>query len=308
MAEKAKRFLKILNFNIFLKGLFMGTADMMPGISGGTVAFILGIYDELLLSIKSFNLEGIKALLTFKFSKFFQIVRFKFLASLLLGMGTSILILAKVLHFLLSNDLYKSYLFAFFFGCIFASIKTMRKNIEEWDFPLFISIVSGIAVSSAFLYFNDISYIVSTAYFFDFRLILAGLFAILAMLLPGISGSFVLMIFGVYPMIIASLANLFNISSVLILSNVALGIIMGFALFSRLISWSLKKHYLVTICFLTGLMIGSIKCIWPFFNPVSHKLTAPDLSSYHSYIAIALIFIGYKLFSKIRIKEPEKAV
>lgn len=231
----------------------MGAADVVPGVSGGTVAFITGIYEELVNSIKSINLKAIKLLFGFKIAEFWKAVNGTFLLSVVLGIALSIFSLAKVMEYLLNN--YPVLTWSFFFGLVIASAVYVAKTIKEWDA---VTIFSGLAGIFAAYFITVISPVeANTAYWFVF---ISGAISICAMILPGISGSFILILLGMYKFILEAVSNL----KITIILTFMAGAIIGIIAFSNVLSWLLKKYRNPTIALLAGFMAGSLNKVWPW--------------------------------------------
>ncbi len=238
---------------ITLKGLAMGAADVIPGVSGGTIAFISGIYEELINSIKSVNFSSLKLLLTGKFAEFWKAINGSFLLSLFTGIAISIISLAKGLKFLL--DHYPILVWSFFFGLVVASAIYVARTITKWNLATIIAGIAGIIIAYSITIITPAE--ANTTYWFIF---LSGAIAICAMILPGISGSFILVLLGMYKFILESVSE-FKIAVVLtFLSGAAIGIVS----FSNVLSWLLKKYHNVTIAVLSGFMVGSLNKVWPW--------------------------------------------
>ncbi len=242
---------------LFLKGMGMGGADVVPGVSGGTIAFITGIYEELLDSIKSFDKTALQLLLGWKLKEFWKHVNGTFLITLLSGILLSIVSLAKLIHYLLNNQPIQ--LWSFFFGLIIISALIVTKEIRRWNVLVIISGISGIAIA----YFITSATPATTPnnYFFIF---VSGAIAICAMILPGISGSFILLIMGKYEFIIGAVKD-FDLPVIAIF---AIGCVVGLLSFSRLVSWFLHHYHDLTVALLAGFMLGSLNKIWPWKEPV----------------------------------------
>ncbi len=231
----------------------MGAADIVPGVSGGSIALITGIYEELLRSINSFNGESLRLLLKFEFKAFFQAVNGAFLLSLLLGIMTSIFSLSKLITYMMEE--HPIPLWSFFCGLILVSAFLILKDIKKWSLGVVIALILGIIIA---YWVTDLPPTTSPdALWFTF---VAGAIAICAMILPGISGSFILLILGKYePVLHAVSARDF-----VTLGIFALGCVVGLLSFSRVISWLLKRYYSITIGVLSGFMLGSINKLWPW--------------------------------------------
>ena len=236
-----------------LKGIAMGAADVVPGVSGGTIAFITGLYDELLGSIKKIDATAIKLFFTGKFKQFMQYINGYFLLSVLLGIAISIFSLAKLMTWLLTN--HPIQIWSFFFGLIIASSILVATTVKEWNWKTILSSIIGATVA----YYITVASPTTTpdSYWFIF---LSGAIAICAMILPGISGSFILLLLGKYSFIMDSISQ-FKID---IMAVFAVGAAIGIISFSHFLSWLLKKYNNLTIALLTGFMVGSLNKVWPW--------------------------------------------
>jgi len=238
---------------VTLKGIAMGAADVIPGVSGGTIAFISGIYEELIDSIKSINLVALKLLLSGKFAEFWKAINGTFLLSLVTGIAISIISLAKGLKYLL--DHYPILVWSFFFGLVVASAIYVARTITKWNFGTVASGIAGIIIAYFITVITPAE--ANTTYWFIF---LSGAIAICAMILPGISGSFILVLLGMYKFILEAVGN-FELAVIFtFMAGAAIGIIS----FSNVLSWLLKKYHNLTIALLSGFMIGSLNKVWPW--------------------------------------------
>lgn len=238
----------------------MGAADVVPGVSGGTIAFITGIYAELLGSIKSIDKPAIQTLLRFEFAPFWKMINGNFLLVLFLGIATSILSIAKLVTSLLET--YPIRVWSFFFGLILISAPIVLREIKKWNLKAILALLFGTAVSYALTILTPSQ--TPEAYWFIF---IAGALAICAMILPGISGAFILLLLGKYEFIINALIQL-NIPVILIFIT---GCITGLLLFSRVLSWVLQNHHTTTIAMLAGFMLGSLNKVWPWKEVISYR-------------------------------------
>jgi len=285
---------------IFLKGIGMGAANVIPGVSGGTIALITGIYEELINSIKSFNLSSLRMLLSGKFKDFSNNVNLSFLLAVFLGVGVSIVSLAKLLEYLFTKN--EMLVWAFFFGLILASIYFVGRMVNKWNLSSILTLIigTGVAVSLAFLKPASEN---STIWY----LLICGIVAVASMILPGLSGSYVLILMGNYQLIMLKSAS-DPLSNLSILFPVIIGAIIGFLMLSHAISFVLKKHYDATIALLTGFVIGSLLIIWPWKVPaetmigrngeekvVSYLWEAPILTNSEDLLAIGTIVLGVVL-------------
>jgi len=238
---------------VTLKGIGMGAADVVPGVSGGTIAFITGIYHELIDSIKSINLKTLKLLITGQFKSLWKEINGTFLVSLILGIGISVLSLAKGLKYLLET--HPILVWSFFFGLIVASAIYVAKDIKEWKLATIVSLICGVIVAYFITVITPAE--ANTTYPFIF---LSGAIAICAMILPGISGSFILVLLGMYKFILGSISEL----NLPVIGVFLVGAVVGIVSFSNVLSWLLKKFYNPTIALLCGFMIGSLNKVWPW--------------------------------------------
>jgi len=246
---------------VALRGMCMGAADVVPGVSGGTMAFILGIYQELIEAVRSVNARFIRALLSFRIREAMACVPWKFLGSLVLGILLAVFSLARVLAWLLENK--PVLIWSFFFGLILASILTVGRKIEQRNLSALLWALLG--TMSAYFLVGMVPVNTPEASWFLF---LSGAVAICAMILPGISGSFILVLLGKYHFVLAAV----NERNFFVLAVFTAGAVLGIISFSRLLSWLLKKHHDVTIALLLGLMLGSLRKVWPWKNTLETTL------------------------------------
>ena len=238
---------------LILRGCAMGAADVVPGVSGGTIAFITGIYEELIDSIKAVDLQAVKLLLKFKLAEFWKKINGNFLISVIAGIGISIFSLAKLMTWLLEN--HPIYIWSFFFGLIIASSVLVAKEIKKWNIFTVISLILGAVIAYGITVMTPSE--TPDSWWF---IILSGAIAICAMILPGISGAFILLLMGKYTYILGAVSA-FNIGVLLLF---AVGAVAGITSFSHLLSWLLKHHHTATVSLLTGFMVGSLNKVWPW--------------------------------------------
>ena len=231
----------------------MGAADVVPGVSGGTIAFITGIYEELINSIKSINLNAIKLFFTGKFKEFWIAINGTFLLSVFIGVGISVFSLAKGLEYLLTH--YPILVWSFFFGLIVASAIYVSRSIKNWNFGTILSGIVGIAIAYSITVISPAE--ANTSYLFVF---ISGMIAICAMILPGISGSFILVLLGMYKFILGAVGDM-NLAVIL---TFLVGAGIGIIAFSNVLSWLLRKYHNLTIAMLAGFMVGSLNKVWPW--------------------------------------------
>lgn len=251
------------HFWLFLKGLAMGAADVVPGVSGGTIAFITGIYTELLDSIKSINIHSLTVLRRQGLAAFWQQINGTFLAVLGGGILIALLTLARGIHYLLLH--YPVWVWSFFFGLIIASCWHVGREIGRWQPPQLLLLAAG-ALLAAWISAASPTTIEAT----PLVVLLAGSIAICAMILPGISGSFILLLMGLYAPVLAAVKDL----DVQIMGLFACGAVVGLMLFSRLLSWLLHHYRRAMFALLTGFMAGSLVKVWPWKETLQTRLNS----------------------------------
>jgi len=247
-------------FFLSLKGVAMGAADVVPGVSGGTIAFITGIYEELLNTINAVNFDALKTLKQEGLKSFWKQINGNFIVALFLGIGISIASLAKLITYLMANQ--AILLWSFFFGLIIASIYLVGKKITKWNLSKIIGLLIGTSVAFYITLLPPIENPDALWYVF-----ISGAIAICAMILPGISGSFILLLLGSYELVLTSLKDL----KLTIIAVFGAGCIVGLLSFSKLLSWMFKKYHDLTIAILTGFLIGSLNKIWPWKVTISNR-------------------------------------
>jgi putative membrane protein len=284
--------------SLFLTGVGMGAADTVPGVSGGTIAFVRGIYADLLNAIKSFNLDLLKKVLRFDVKGVMEHVPWRFLLTLGGGILLAIFSLARVVSWLLENQ--RVFLFAFFFGLVIASAIAVAGKLKQWSPLNFVwLLVGGVAA------FVIVGLVPSEQPHDPLTLFLSGFVAIMAMILPGISGSSILLILGQYEYILNSVRD-FNLPPVIILG---MGCVVGIAFFSRVLSWFLRKFEQSTIALLIGFVVGSLRAVWPWqventvtvegIEEVYRTAVMPVLTSGEFWIAVGIAIVGFLVVSLI---------
>lgn len=243
---------------LILKGMGMGAADVVPGVSGGTIAFIVGIYEELINSIKSINGTSLKMLFTLKLRKFWQAINGNFLLSIVAGICISIFSLAKIITYLLTT--HPILIWAFFFGLVLSSTYFVSLRIKKWDIKRVIAFILGVIAA----YYITVATPAETPnnLFFIF---ICGAIAICAMILPGISGSFILVLLGKYYFIMEAVKTL----NITVLLTFVCGAALGIVSFSNVLSYLLRKFHDITIATLAGFMLGSLNKVWPWKETIS---------------------------------------
>ncbi len=284
------------NFSFYLKTAFkgaaMGAANVIPGVSGGTIALITGIFERLINAIKSFDVKALKLLLAGKFKELANHIDLAFLVSLFAGVGIAIISLAKLFKFLFEN--HPVYIWAFFFGLVIASVFFVGKTVKQWNISSIVSLTIGTAVAVSISVLTPASENSSFIY-----LIFCGLVAICSMILPGLSGSFVLILLGNYQLVMINAVSELNFK---VLLPVAIGAGVGLIAFSHFLSWLLKKYHNQTIALLTGFIAGSLGILWPWkeaitkqfgekIKTVDYHYYLPNLDS-GFYLALFFIILG----------------
>lgn len=238
---------------ISLKGLAMGAADAVPGVSGGTIAFISGIYEELISSISNVNASLFKTLFSKGIKSFWQQANGNFVLSLLVGIIISYVSFMRIAKHLLENQ--PVLIWSFFFGLIVASIYFVGKQISKWNVSTVITAIIGSCAAFYITTLPALAANVSSLFLF-----IAGAIAICAMILPGISGSFILIILGAYKTLSDALHD-FDVKRILIFTC---GAIVGLLSFSHLLKWLFKNYRNITLALLTGFIFGSLNKVWPW--------------------------------------------
>lgn len=281
--------------------MFIGAADVVPGVSGGTIAFILGIYERLINAIKGVGTKDWDP---------------AFLLPLIAGVATAIIAFAHVIEGLLNDEVGRTFLYSTFLGLILGSTLFCSKQVKQWSNSRIFALAAGIAL--AFLFTSHVSLTQAPPIPHSLWVILCGAAAISAMLLPGISGSYLLNILGIYPTVIQNLnaftsslaSGSFAVESFKFLALLLLGIVLGAILFSRVVSWCLKNYHDLSIATLTGFMLGALRAVWPFWiyetapHPfkighgsilVPMDMTLPDPSSQLFLQSICFVVGGFLL-------------
>ena len=283
-----------MNFyiSLFLKGMAMGAANVIPGVSGGTIAFITGIYERFINALKSFDLKALRLLIRFDLQSLARQVDIYFLLAVGGGIVLSILSLAKVLEFLFVN--YEQLTLAFFFGLIVASVVFVANGVDRWSAEVILLLLIGVAVAISIAFMVPAS--ANDNFFYIF---LCGIVAVCSMILPGLSGSYILLLMGNYVLVLKAISS-FNFG---IIIPLILGCAIGLVLFSRVLSYLFAHYKDHTIALLSGFVIGSLLIIWPWketqYEELSGKLKATGYSWYwpelgiELFYAIILIVLGF---------------
>jgi len=243
---------------LFLKGIGIGAANVIPGVSGGTIALITGIFEKLIHSIKSFDIKATKLLFAGKFREFSKHVNLNFLITVFLGVIFSILTLARILSYLFEH--YPVYVWAYFFGLILASVYFVGKTIDKVNIPVAVTFIVGTGIAIFISILNPATENRAIYYLF-----ICGIVAVCSMILPGLSGSFVLILMGNYKLVFIYAVNNFDLK---ILVPVVMGAGFGLLAFSHLLSWIFQKFKNEAIALLTGFILGSLGILWPWKKEV----------------------------------------
>ena len=265
---------------ITFKGIAMGAADVVPGVSGGTIAFISGIYEELIESIDNLGFGVFKLWKKQGFKTAWKSVNGTFLLALFFGIGMSIVSLAKLIKWLLHNE--PILLWSFFFGLVLASILYIGKQIKNWSLKIILAII----ITSILSYFITLAEPFASPDS-SMYLLFCGFIAIIAMILPGVSGAFILLILGAYETAINTVNNLiegvttgnFELLKDALLKFFLLGVgaIIGLKVFSKVLNWMFKHQKNLTLAILTGFMIGSLNKIWPWKKVLKSRINSEGL-------------------------------
>ena len=293
---------------VAVKGACMGAADVIPGVSGGTIAFITGIYDDLLGSINAIDATAVKLFFTGKFKEFWKHINGSFLVSLFCGILISVLTLASLMQYLLEHHPIQTW--AFFFGLIVASSIFILRGIEGWNLKAVLFLIFGVFLGVTICTLSPTT--TPDALWFIF---LSGAIAICAMILPGISGSFILLILGKYQYIMGVISGLTSGQavgeSIVVLGVFAVGAVCGILAFSRFLHWLLGRFHKETLITLAGFIIGSLVKVWPWSDKAAIvRAQFPDAASVAEaslqidmQVGSAILFavIGFSLVTGIEI-------
>ena len=306
---------------VAVKGACMGAADVIPGVSGGTIAFITGIYDDLLASINAIDSTAVKLFFTGKFKEFWKYINGGFLLSLFCGILFSVMTLAGIMQYLLEHHPIQTW--AFFFGLIVASSIFILRGIEGWNLKAVLFLVFGVILGVTVCTLSPTT--TPDALWFIF---ISGAIAICAMILPGISGSFILLILGKYQYIMSVITGLTSGEaigeSIVVLGVFAVGAVCGILAFSRFLHWLLGRFHKETLIVLAGFIIGSLVKVWPWSdmdalvisqfpeaaavaeipgNPLSQEIYSTFYDKVDMQIGTAILFavIGFSLVTGIEV-------
>ncbi|MEC7646173.1 MAG: DUF368 domain-containing protein [Bacteroidota bacterium] len=281
---------------LFLKGMGMGIANVIPGVSGGTIALITNIYEEIINSLKSFNRTAFKLLLSLKIKELVKHTNLYFLTAIFSGSIVSVFTIANVFEYLFVY--YPISIWSFFFGLILASIIFVSKRVQNWHIQSISTLIIGIAIAFSISLATPATE--NPNLFFVF---ICGIIGISGMILPGLSGSYILILLGNYKLLMVTAVTELNIT---LLSVFFLGSVFGLMSFSHILSWILKKYKDATLSLLTGFIIGSLNIIWPWKEitktiiingtekAIGYKSFLPEISN-NTLFAIILMILGFIL-------------
>ncbi len=276
-------------FMLYLKGVAMGLGDSVPGISGGTIAVITKIYDQLVYSIRAVDLRACGLLFTGQFRAVWEYINGTFLLILALGILSGLLISANTVLFLLEN--YFAPLMAFFIGMVLASSALLRNEFSLKAWQNIVALFVGLLLAMSIGFISPRSAELSLLYVF-----FSGAIAISAMILPGLSGAFILLLLGVYEFILGALLS-FNLPYITVF---VLGCAVGLIAFSRVLSWLLREHHQLSYGFITGMLLGSVTALWPWPTAEErYNMLLP--AALCLVLGAAVVVLLQKLFSSKRL-------
>jgi putative membrane protein len=281
-------------FILFIKGMSMGIANVIPGVSGGTIALITGIYEDLINSLKSFDTKSLRLITSIDILGFIKHTNLYFLLAVFGGSIVSVFSIASLFKYLFAE--YPILIWAFFFGLIIASIYFVGKRISKWNTTTIFSLAIGTLVAISLSFMTPASE--NDNLFFVF---ICGIIGISGMMLPGLSGSFILILMGNYELLMVTAITELNI---LLLSVFFLGSAFGLMSFSHILSWVFKHYKNQTLALLTGFILGSLSIIWPWKEVaesiiikgkekiIAYNWYFPNELNTETILAILLILVG----------------
>ena len=274
---------------LIIKGLGMGAANKVPGVSGRVVAFVAGFYEEFIYSLQKINVKALKFLINGRFKSFFQYINGRFLSLLFLGMIVSYFSISKLLDFLIVN--YELFVWSVFFGMIIGSIYYLNKDFKEWNTPTLFSLILGISIGVG-ISFLDPAKENDNLWFVFF----CGIISVSGMTLPGLSGSFILILLGNYVLLLVDSVNAlydsmidilsgnfnavvepFRLKMIKVLAVFTLGSVTGLVSFSHILNFVLKRYKAITISMLMGFIVGSLGVVWPWKKTIYKLSESGDL-------------------------------
>jgi putative membrane protein len=276
------------DLTLFIKGLAMGAANVIPGVSGGTVALVAGVYQQLIDALRSFDLDTVQLVRARRWQEAARRIDLRFLVALGAGVAVSLVSLAKLLSWLLVR--YPVETWAFFFGLILGSVWFVGVTVKRWNAGPVLAFLVGLAVAGGIALLPPAAPNAHPVY-----LVLCGVAAIVSMILPGLSGSYVMLLMGNYKLVLDAIGE----ARVLVLAWVGLGAVAGLLAFSRLISYLFRRHRDLTLALLTGFILGSLLIIWPWkdtganIEDVSeYAWRRPDLALAATWWQLGLVVLG----------------
>ena len=290
---------------LFIKGMAIGIANIIPGVSGGTIALITKIYEKLIYSIKSFDIKALKLLISFDFRELIKHTNLYFILAVFGGSIVSVFSIANFFKFLFAN--YPILIWAFFFGLILASVYYVGKRVKRWNLPNIIALTIGTAMAISLSFITPATE--NSNLFFVF---ICGIVGIGGMLLPGLSGSFILILLGNYELLMVTAVTELNY---LLLTVFLVGSVVGLLSFSHALAWVLKHYKDATLALLTGFILGSLNIIWPWKEieliDGKEKILAyhwyfPNIAEQNTLIAFALIIFGIVVVWALESFSPKK--
>lgn len=267
---------------LYVTGFCMGAADLVPGVSGGTIAFISGIYEELLRSINLVTGKALQSVLRRELRSAVALIPFRFLVPLALGMGTALFGLAHTISWLLAT--YPQPVWGLFFGLVLASVGIVIRRVKVWV-PWYV-VVFLLSILTAF-FLVGLSPVETSLN--NWTIFASGFIAICAMILPGISGSFILLLLGKYNQILAAVVE----KDIGILALFILGCVLGISIFSRFLTWLFLRYHDISVVILAGIMLGSLRKIWPW--QIEGRIVLPTQFDGGTVIVILCIVLGFSL-------------
>ena len=248
-----------------LKGFAMGAANVIPGVSGGTIAFITGIYERLINELRAFDVASLKLLLSFQIREFFEKTDLRFLIALGVGAVVSVVTLAKVLDW--AFKFHEVLVWSFFFGLIAASLPAVAKLVKKWNAVTVLALLAGCGIAVSLAFCPPAAENTNPLY-----LVLCGVVAMSSMIIPGLSGSFVLLLMGNYQLIAIDTVNALSegeiVESLKIIVPVGIGAVVGLIILSRFLSWLFRNHHDLAVSVIAGFVAGSLLIIWPWKDQV----------------------------------------
>ena len=265
---------------LFFTGLTMGLADLVPGVSGGTIAFLLGIYEELLYTIRLITGRVIRLIIKGRFKEAYQIIPFGFIIPLAAGAVTTIFGFAQIIEFLLTTQ--PLFVWAFFFGLVLGSAYVISRRIDHWNVRRVVLLAIGFLLTFLLVGIPSLGGNSSLLAIFG-----TGMIAITAMILPGISGSLIMVLLGQYEIVITAISE----RNFVTIAVFGLGAVLGLALFVRLLSWLLKRYHFAVIALLIGVMLGSLRRVWPWQEVTSDGIMTSVIPNVSLSFVLAILLI-----------------